>query len=606
MDSIHGILWTSEEFSQSQIDEISNHFRKLLHREVEFEIIIEPKLIGGFIAQVDGKMYDASLYNRLNAIAKDERDSTQTSAEMGGIIDDLFKQMDQLSLGEQVYDYGVVRSSSDGVVFVDGMKNRCNGELLLFENDVMGMAFELQEDHIGAVIFADDELVSTGSIVTGTGRTMEIPVGDKLLGRVVSPLGKPLDGKPLHLEKTRPMECHAPSIIDRQPVNQPMETGILAIDSMIPIGRGQRELIIGDRQTGKTQIAVDSILNQRESGVICIYCAIGQKASTVSQLINTLTGAGSMRYSIVVSATASDNPAMQYIAPYAACAIAEHFMYAGKDVLIVYDDLSKHAVAYRAMSLLLKRPPGREAYPGDVFYLHSRLLERSAHLSDALGGGSMTALPIVETQAGDISAYIPTNIISITDGQIFLESELFNAGNRPAINVGLSVSRVGRNAQRKAMKKCSGTLRIDLAQYREMAVFSQFSSDIDIATRKLLNRGMILTQMLKQDKQQPMKLSEQVSLLVAYNHHAVHGILSSKVAKYVHDLLLYLWANARKDMDKIDQSGDLDDTLEYSLITAITEFSDRYKNDMKRMIKEKLAEFAPDMTTERGDAQWKT
>jgi F-type H+/Na+-transporting ATPase subunit alpha len=399
--------------------------------------------------------------------------------------------------------------------------------------------------------------VSIGSEVKGTNRIVEVPQGDALLGRVVDPIGRPLDSAPLSVRRYRPIEQPAPAIIQRQKVTGPLMTGLLTVDSMIPIGKGQRELIIGDRQTGKTTIAMDTILNQKGKNVICVYCAIAQKASSIAQVVNTLQAAGAMEYSLVVAATASDGAAMQYIAPYAACSMAEGFMYQDHDVLVIYDDLSKHAVAYRTMSLLLRRPPGREAYPGDVFYLHSRLLERSAHLNDELGGGSITALPIVETMGGDISAYIPTNVISITDGQIYLESELFHSGFRPAINVGLSVSRVGRSAQYPAMKKVSGQLRIELAQYRELAVFTQFGTDIDPTTKNMLDRGARLTEILKQTQRSPLSLSSQVALLLGFLENAYENIELPKVRDFAKKMLRYLQENNSLHMAHIDETGDL-------------------------------------------------
>ena len=413
-------------------------------------------------------------------------------------------------------EVGTVIWVGDGIATVYGIEHTMYGEIVIFENGVKGMVQDIKRDQVGCIIFGKDTEIKEGTKVTRTKKKAGIPVGDAFLGRIVNALGAPIDGKgEIKADDYRAIEQEAPGIVDRQSVNQPMETGILAIDSMLPIGRGQRELIIGDRQTGKTSIAIDTILNQKGKDVICIYVAIGQKASTVAKLVNTLKKHGAMDYSIVLSSTASESASLQYIAPYAGTALAEYFMYKGKDVLIVYDDLSKHAVAYRALSLLLERSPGREAYPGDVFYLHSRLLERSSKLSDELGGGSITALPIIETQDGDVSAYIPTNVISITDGQIFLESDLFFSGMRPAINVGISVSRVGGAAQTKAMKKAAGTIRIDLAQYREMEVFTQFSSDLDDTTKEQLQYGKGLMELLKQPLCNPMSLAEQVITLVA-------------------------------------------------------------------------------------------
>ena len=430
-------------------------------------------------------------------------------------------------------EVGTVIWVGDGIATVYGIEHAMYGEIVIFENGVKGMVQDIKRDQVGCIIFGKDTEIKEGTKVTRTKKKAGIPVGDAFLGRIVNALGAPIDGKgEIKADDYRAIEQEAPGIVDRQSVSQPMETGILAIDSMLPIGRGQRELIIGDRQTGKTSIAIDTILNQKGKDVICIYVAIGQKASTVAKLVNTLKKHGAMDYSIVLSSTASESASLQYIAPYAGTALAEYFMYKGKDVLIVYDDLSKHAVAYRALSLLLERSPGREAYPGDVFYLHSRLLERSSKLSDELGGGSITALPIIETQDGDVSAYIPTNVISITDGQIFLESDLFFSGMRPAINVGISVSRVGGAAQTKAMKKAAGTIRIDLAQYREMEVFTQFSSDLDDTTKEQLQYGKGLMELLKQPLCNPMSLAEQVITLVAATNRIFLDVDVKKTKEY--------------------------------------------------------------------------
>lgn len=454
------------------------------------------------------------------------------------------------------------------------MPDRLYGELLEFEGGVYGMALDLEEDGVGAVLMDNSDSVSVGSTVKGTGVVAEVPVGQSLIGRVIDPIGRPLDGEPLIAKEYLPCERTAPTIMQRRPVDKPLETGILAIDSMIPIGRGQRELIIGDRQTGKTSIAIDTVINQKNSDVLCIYCAIGQKASNISQIIETLKNTGAMKYSVVVAATASDSPAMQYLAPYAACAVAEGFMKTGRDVLVIYDDLSKHAVAYRTMSLLLHRPPGREAYPGDVFYLHSRLLERSACLSEELGGGSITAMPIIETMGGNISAYIPTNVISITDGQIYLETELFHSGVRPAVNTGLSVSRVGRAAQSKAMQKVSGSLRIDLSQYREMAVFTRFGSDVDESTRKLLDRGRTLTELLKQPKSRPYTLFEQVALLFAYRNDIFTGVSEAELKAFAGDMLGSLSKNLSAVRDTVNSSGALSDENAERMKTALTNFKE--------------------------------
>ena len=475
------------------------------------------------------------------------------------------------------YEYGRVESVQDGIVHVSGLPHAKYGELLEFEGDVYGMALDMSLTGVGAALLGKADTVVPGSVVRGTGRVSDVAVGPELLGRVVDPIGRPLDGLPLKPSGYREVERPAPAIMDRSPVDTPMETGILAIDSMIPIGRGQRELIIGDRQTGKTTIALSAMLNQNESGVICVYCAIGQKAASVANLVHQLSEAGAMAHSVVVAATAADSAALQYLAPYAACSIAESFMYQGKDVLVVYDDLSKHAVAYRTMSLLLRRPSGREAYPGDVFYLHSRLLERAAKLSAEKGGGSMTALPIVETMAGDISAYIPTNVISITDGQIFLESELFHAGVRPAVNVGLSVSRVGRSAQHPAMRDVSGSLRLEVAQYRDMAVFAQFGADVDAETRRLLERGERMTELLKQPRQVILKLSAQVALLLAYGGNLLKDIPAKSIGDFETRLLEHLYDSCANVMRTIDTSKRLSPTGKRTLTAAISAFASAYE-----------------------------
>ncbi|MCR4839704.1 MAG: F0F1 ATP synthase subunit alpha, partial [Eubacterium sp.] len=472
---------------------------------------------------------------------------------------------------------GRVRSVGDGIVIATGLESVVYGEIVLFESGVRGMVQDLRKGEIGIVLFGDDEMITEGSIVRRTKKTAGIPVSEAYLGRVVDALGSPIDGLgEIPAEDYREIESPAPGIIDRQPVCDPMNTGLLSIDSMFPIGRGQRELIIGDRQTGKTSIAMDTILNQKGNGVICIYVAIGQKASSVAHLVNNLKKHEAMEYTIVVSATASDPAPLQYIAPYAGTALGEYFMQNGKDVLIVYDDLSKHAIAYRALSLLLERSPGREAYPGDVFYLHSRLLERSAHLSARKGGGSMTALPIVETQAGDVSAYIPTNIISITDGQIFLESNLFFAGQRPAVNVGLSVSRVGGAAQKKAMKKAAGSIRLDLAQYREMEVFTQFSSDLDETTKKQLQYGQGLMQLLRQPQSAPFKLWEQVVILVAATAHTMEQIPVDELLTYRGRMLEYFRTEEAGLCDAIESSGVLPDDVKEEIIRVAKRFAESY------------------------------
>ena len=473
----------------------------------------------------------------------------------------------------EISDYGSVIQVGDGIARVFGLENCMSGELLEFPWDTYGMALNLEEDNVGVVIMGSDMHIKEGDVVKPTGRVVEVPVGEALIGRVVDPLGQPLDGKgPVEAHGTRPIESPAPGVLARKSVHQPLQTGIKAIDSMIPIGKGQRELIIGDRQTGKTAIAVDTILNQRDAGIICIYVAIGQKKSTVAQMVQHLEDLGAMKYTIVVSATASDVAPLQYIAPYAGCAMGEHFMEQGKDVLVVYDDLSKHAVAYRAMSLLLRRPPGREAYPGDIFYLHSRLLERAAKLSDEHGAGSLTALPIIETQAGDVSAYIPTNVISITDGQIFLEPDLFFAGQRPAINTGISVSRVGGNAQIKAMKKVASSVKLELAQYRELASFSQFGSDIDKETRDRLDHGHLLMEVVKQHQYSPVPVEHQVMIFYAAVWRLIGDIPHSKLARFEKGLFEHIDAVHPLVSDSIRETGELSEEAEAELKKGIEEY----------------------------------
>ena len=476
-----------------------------------------------------------------------------------------------------VSDFGRVMQVGDGIARIYGLRNCMSGELLKFPHDVYGMAMNLEEDNVGAVILGDDYTIGEGDIVKPTGTVVQMPVGENMIGRVVDALGRPIDGKgPVETEESRPVECPAPGVLDRQPVTEPMQTGIKAIDSMVPIGKGQRELIIGDRQTGKTALAVDTILNQKGKNMICIYVAIGQKQSTVAQLVQTLTDRGAMKYTTVVSATASAAAPMQYIAPYAGCALGEYFMYGGKDVLIIYDDLSKHAVAYRAMSLLLKRPPGREAYPGDVFYLHSRLLERAARLSDELGGGSMTAIPLIETQAGDISAYIPTNVISITDGQIFLESDLFFSGQRPAINAGISVSRVGGKAQTKAMKQVSSQIKLILSQYRELQSFAQFGSDVDPATKKRLAHGAALMAVLRQRQYQPLDLADQVMILYAAVHNMVDDVPADRMLQFEEAFRTYMTERYPEVRHSIEDTGELTKDTEELLVKGIRAFRKQF------------------------------
>ncbi|MCF8001411.1 MAG: F0F1 ATP synthase subunit alpha [Halanaerobiales bacterium] len=490
---------------------------------------------------------------------------------------------------------GTVLDVGDGIAHVYGLEDAKSNELLEFPNGVYGMALNLEEDNIGVVLLGNETKISEGDTVKRTGNVVEVPVGEELLGRVVNPLGQPLDGKgEIKTDKTRPVEKKAPGVIERQPVEEPLQTGLKAIDSMVPIGRGQRELIIGDRQTGKTAIGIDTIINQKDEDVICIYVAIGQKESTVAQITEELKERGAMEYTIVVSASASKPAPIRYLAPYAGCAMGEHFMYdQNKDVLVIYDDLSKHAVAYRAMSLLLRRPPGREAYPGDVFYLHSRLLERAAKLSDEKGGGSLTALPIVETQAGDVSAYIPTNVISITDGQIYLESELFFSGVRPAINVGISVSRVGGNAQIKAMKDIAGTLRLDLSQYRELEAFAQFGSDLDETTQNKLARGERIVESLKQPQYSPMPIAEQIISIYAVVEGYLDDIPVSNVNRFEEELLTYVANNYPELKEDIKRVGKLTDEIEGKLISVIEEFQELF--DVKE---ESIVESGEEESTE--------
>ena len=490
------------------------------------------------------------------------------------IISIIQGEIENINWDEQSRETGEVIWVGDGIVTVYGIDHAMYGEIVAFENGVKGMVQDVRQNEIGIILFGRDTGIKEGTKVVRTKKKAGIPVGDAFVGRVINALGEPIDGNgDVKEDDYRPIEQEAPGIIDRQSVDTPMETGILSIDSMFPIGRGQRELIIGDRQTGKTSIATDTIINQRGKDVICIYVAIGQKASTVAKIVNTLKKHDAMDYSIVVSSTASDPASLQYIAPYAGTAMAEYFMHKGKDVLIVYDDLSKHAVAYRAISLLLERSPGREAYPGDVFYLHSRLLERSSHLSDKLGGGSITALPIIETQAGDVSAYIPINVISITDGQIFLESNLFNAGMRPAVNVGLSVSRVGGAAQTKAMKKASGSIRIDLAQYREMEVFTQFASDLDDATKAQLQHGKALMELLKQPLSHPLSMHEQVLTLCMATDGVFDKIPTRQVKQYQKDILDFMDLKHPEIGKEIEQTKALSDELRQKIKDAAAEFA---------------------------------
>ena len=532
----------------------------------------DESLHGGLKLTCGTDVYDWSREGLVRKFKDYLREIHLGEGELIPLMQEAIENFEPDSLPEEI---GRVISVGDEIAQVSGLEHVCYGEILRFANGVKGMVQDLKRDRIGCVLFGDTSLISEGSVVRRTGRTAGMPVGEGFLGRIVDALGRPVDGRPaIKAEGQRPIELPAPGILDRQPVDTPMETGLLAIDSMFPIGRGQRELIIGDRQTGKTAIAVDTILNQKGKDVVCIYVAIGQKTSSVAQLAENLSKRGAMDYTIIVSAPAGDPASLQYIAPYAGCALGEYFMYQGRDVLIVYDDLSKHAIAYRALSLLLERSPGREAYPGDVFYLHSRLLERSAHLADRLGGGSMTALPIVETQAGDVSAYIPTNIISITDGQIFLETDLFFSGQRPAVNVGLSVSRVGGDAQTKAMKKAAGTIRLDLAQYREMEVFTQFSSDLDEATKRQLTYGQGLMRLLRQPQYHPFTELSQIIMLCCAGAHIMEDISLSRIDSFRDGLITYINAELPELCSRISESHELPKEDKEELIEGCRRYHD--------------------------------
>ena len=546
-------LHSAERPDETQEKRLNAFLCKRYGEGAELVWVEDHTLENGFRLESGDDVYDWSPQGRLEQLA-DRLKAVDVSEQ--NVIPLLRDTLESWTPKALVHTTGKVLTVEDGIATVSGMPDAFYGEILLFEGGIRGMVQNLDRDEIGCILFDDDAAIQQGSKVSRTGRVAGIPAGDNFLGRVVDALGSPIDGLgPIEAEGYRPIEAPAPDIISRQPVNQPMETGLLTIDSMFPIGRGQRELIIGDRQTGKTAIALDTILNQKGKNVVCVYVAIGQKTSSVSQLVETLRKHDALDYTIVVSATASDSAPLQYIAPYAGCALGEYFMQKGRDVLIVYDDLSKHAVAYRALSLLLGRSPGREAYPGDVFYLHSRLLERAAHLSDELGGGSMTALPIVETQAGDVSAYIPTNIISITDGQIFLESELFFAGQRPAVNIGLSVSRVGGDAQTQAMKKAVGAIRLELAQYRELEVFTQFSSDLDEGTQRELQNGQALMRLLRQRQYHPYRQHEQVILLMAAQGHLFQHVPLNRMDEIVAELLRHVEQEESVLCARIEETG---------------------------------------------------
>ena len=557
---------------EEELNRIRAEVRKLYDAtEVILNVTVDESLLSGYVLQVGDRVFDNSGRHQLDKMMEGK----PSLATLKTRIED-YKPAETSAEG------GVVISSADGIVHVEGMNRAVYGEIVTFDNGAKGMVESVDPEQLGIMLFDGAETVGVGTMVTRSGKRAGIPVGDAFLGRVISPLGEPIDGKgPIEAVGYNPIEKQAPGILERQSVDTPLHTGILAIDSMFPIGRGQRELIIGDRQTGKTSIATDAILNQKDTGVLCIYVAIGQKASSIARVAEDLKKHGAMSYTTIVAATASDSAPLQYIAPYAGTALAEYFMDKGKSVLIVYDDLSKHAVAYRAISLLLRRSPGREAYPGDVFYLHSRLLERSCRMRDDLGGGSITALPIVETQAGDVSAYIPTNVISITDGQIFLESALFNAGNRPAVNVGLSVSRVGGAAQTKAMKKANSNLRIELAQYKDMESFAQFSSDLDAETRRQLEHGKALTEMLKQPLYQPKSDAEQVVVLTLASHGMLDDLPLADQRAKTNAFVRQFHADVSGTMDAITSTGKITPEQVDTILTAWKAFAGGESNGIQ-------------------------
>lgn len=559
--------------TDDQLNKMKEFLKEKCHADALDVTLKEDKnLLGGFIIRAGNEEYDWSMRGRLQQIERFMKENVAAADNMNDIITILKTEIDESAFDTNKREVGNVTWIGDGIVTIKGIDHAMYGEIVIFDTGVKGMVQDIRRNEIGCILFGRDTGMKEGTRVIRSGKRAGIPVGEGFLGRVINALGEPIDGKgEIPSVDYRPIENDAPSIVDRKSVSVPMETGILAIDSMFPIGRGQRELIIGDRQTGKTSIAMDAILNQKGKDVICIYVAIGQKASTIAKLVRTLEVHDALSYTTVVSATASDPASLQYIAPYSGTSLAEYFMYKGKDVLIVYDDLSKHAVAYRALSLLLERSPGREAYPGDVFYLHSRLLERSSRLTPEAGGGSITALPIIETQAGDVSAYIPTNVISITDGQIFLESSLFFSGQRPAVNVGLSVSRVGGAAQTKAMKKAAGSIRIDLAQFREMEVFTQFSSDLDDSTKQQLEYGKGLMEILKQPLGRPLSMAEQVITLCAANNKLFMGIPTKDVKKFQMDMLDYVRDHNGEIIHELEDKKVLTDELVEEIIRTVKE-----------------------------------
>lgn len=583
----HAILFCANPPDETQRGQLTAFLRKEHHPEIDLSWTKDESLTEGFRLEIGTwdqesasepvwimeSVYDWSLEGKIQQLKEEIRHISAHGGDIIPLLKDTFQHWTPEAMASEI---GTVLSVGDGIATISGLPNATYQEILLFSSGIRGMVLDLKKDEVGCILFDDGDNVTEGSSVKRTGKTAGIPVGENFLGRVIDAMGNPIDGKgPIEADDYLPIEASAPGIIDRRPVNRPLETGIMAIDAMFPIGHGQRELIIGDRQTGKTTIALDTILNQKDKDVICIYVAIGQKNGSIARLVDTLERNGAMEYTIVVNASASEPASLQYIAPYSGCALGEYFMNKGRSVLIVYDDLTKHAIAYRSLSLLLERSPGREAYPGDVFYLHSRLLERAGQLSDEKGGGSMTALPIVETLSGDVSAYIPTNIISITDGQIFLETDLFFAGQRPAVNVGLSVSRVGGDAQSKAMKSAAGTLRLELAQYREMEIFSQFSSDLDEGTKGRLAYGKGLMQLLKQPQHHPMQQHEQIITLVAALNHVMEKIPANEIKNFQEGMLQYFEQKAPHISRELMQTEVLTEKLRQGILLLAREYLDK-------------------------------
>lgn len=580
------VLTTAKELTVSEKDTVAKFIGDKLGYLVYLETTVDPSIIGGSVLKAGDQIYDASVKRQMekvsDAMAKNNAKGSLT--DFSAVAESLAKTVEETDIKPDMEEVGTIEKVGDGIATVTGLGHAMAGELVSLNGGVSGMVQNLMPDRVGIVLMGGETTVKQGDIVRRTGKLMQVPVGDGLLGRVVNPLGEPIDGLgEIKYNATCPVESPSPGIADRKPVDVPLQTGIKAIDAMVPIGRGQRELIIGDRGTGKSAIAIDTIINQKGNGVICVYVAIGQKASTVARLSRTLEKYGAKDYTIIVAATAAQSAPLQYLAPYAGVSMAEYFMDQGKDVLCIYDDLSKHAVAYRAMSLLLRRPPGREAYPGDVFYLHSRLLERAARRNEQAGGGSITALPIIETLAGDVGGYIPTNVISITDGQIYLETDLFYAGIRPAINVGLSVSRVGGSAQIKAMKSVAGTLRLDLAQYRELAAFAQFGSDLDKTTKAQLDRGIRMTELLKQPQYSPLPVQKQVMSIFAGTKGYLDDVATSDVTRFEAEMLKYLDTNAPEIGEDIVKNKKITDANEAALKKAIEDFKQTFTpSDGKR------------------------